>query len=226
MMTLRESLTQEERPRERLARLGAQSLTDAELLALLIGSGFRGRHAIAVATDILDQCGGLRGLQQQNVQQLKTNKGLGPARASLLTAAFELGTRASLSQLKLGRSLNGSNEVKQYCRRLLSHLTVEHCAALLLDTQHRLIHCEEVSRGTLTQAPVYVREVIKLALKHHASGLILAHNHPSGLARPSADDLELTKELAHALLLIDVILLDHLVVAGPQAVSLAELGYL
>jgi DNA repair protein RadC len=96
----------------------------------------------------------------------------------------------------------------------------------LLDTQHRLIHCEEISRGTLTQAPIYVREVVKLALKHHASGLILAHNHPSGLAKPSADDLALTKELAHALHLVDVTLLDHLVVAGPQAASLAELGYL
>jgi|AntAceMinimDraft_1070359.scaffolds.fasta_scaffold12092_4 DNA repair protein RadC len=226
MMTLRESLTQEERPRERLARLGAHSLTDAELLALLIGSGVRGRHAIAVANDILEQCGGLRGLQQQSVQQLKTNKGLGPARASMLTAAFELGTRASLAQLKTGQSLTRSADVKQYCRRLLSNLTVEHCAALLLDTQHRLIHCEEISRGTLTQAPIYVREVVKLALKHHASGLILAHNHPSGLAKPSADDLALTKELAHALHLVDVTLLDHLVVAGPQAASLAELGYL
>jgi len=226
MMTLRESLTQAERPRERLARLGAQALTDAELLALLIGSGLRGRHAVAVANDILGQCGGLRGLQQQTLHQLKKNKGVGPARASLLTAAFELGTRASLAQLKTGQSMNGSNEVKQYCRRLLSHLTVEHCAALLLDTQHRLIHCEEVSRGTLTQAPVYVREVVKLALKHHASAMILAHNHPSGLARPSADDLALTKELAHALHLVDVTLIDHLVVAGPQAVSLAELGYL
>jgi len=226
MMTLRESLTQAERPRERLARFGAEALTDAELLALLIGSGLRGRHAVAVATDILEQCGGLRGLQQQNLHQLRTNKGVGPARASLLTAAFELGTRASLAQLKTGQSMNGSNEVKQYCRRLLSHLTVEHCAALFLDTQHRLIQCEEVSRGTLTQAPVYVREVVKLALKHHASAMILAHNHPSGLARPSADDLTLTKELAHALHLVDVTLLDHLVVAGPQAVSLAELGYL
>ena len=226
MMTLRESLTQAERPRERLARFGAEALTDAELLALLIGSGLRGRHAVAVANDILEQCGGLRGLQQQNLHQLRTNKGVGPARASLLTAAFELGTRASLAQLKTGQSMNGSNEVKQYCRRLLSHLTVEHCAALFLDTQHRLIQCEEVSRGTLTQAPVYVREVVKLALKHHASAMILAHNHPSGLARPSADDLTLTKELAHALHLVDVTLLDHLVVAGPQAVSLAELGYL
>lgn len=226
MMTLRESLTQNERPRERLARFGVQSLTDAELLALLIGSGVRGRHAIGMASDLLDRCGGLRGLQQQTVHQLKENKGLGPARASLLAAAFELGTRASLAELKKGLVLTQSTEVKQYCCRLLSHRTVEHCVALLLDTQHRLIHCEEVSQGTLTQAPVYVREIVKLALKHHASGLILAHNHPSGLARPSADDLELTRELARALHIIDVTLLDHLIVAGPQAVSLAELGYL
>lgn len=226
MMTLCESLTQDERPRERLALYGASSLTDAELVALLIGSGIRGRHAIGMATDILKQCGGLRGLQQQTVHQLKGLKGLGPARASLLTAAFELGTRASLAELKTGQALTQSEDVKQYCRRLLSHRTVEHCVALLLDTQHRLIHCEEISQGTLTQAPIYVREVVKLALKHHASGLILAHNHPSGLAKPSNDDLSLTRELAQALHIVDVTLLDHLIVAGPQAASLAELGYM
>lgn len=225
-MTLRESLTPDERPRERLARFGPKSLTDAELLALLIGSGIRGRHAIGVATDILAQSGGLRGLQRQTAQQLQRTKGLGPARASLLTAAFELASRTSLEDLRSGQLMNRPEQVKHYCRTLLSHREVEHCLALLLDTQHRLIHCEEVSQGTLTQAPIYVREVVKLALKYHASGMILAHNHPSGLAKPSKSDLTLTTELSNALALVDVTLVDHLIVAGPHTASLAELGHM
>jgi len=224
MMTLRESLTPDERPRERLAQLGPKSLTDAELLALLIGSGVRGRHAIGVAADILMQSGGLRGLQRQTLQQLQRTKGLGPARASVLTAVFELASRTSLEDLRAGQLLNRSEQVKAYCRTLLSHREVEHCVALLLDTQHRLIHCEEVSQGTLTQAPIYVREIVKLALKHHASGFIMAHNHPSGVAKPSQADLALTTELSHALQLVDVTFVDHLIVAGPQTASLAELG--
>lgn len=226
MMTLRESLTPDERPRERLARLGPKSLTDAELLALLIGSGVRGRHAIGVATDILTQSGGLRGLQRQTAQQLQRTKGLGPARASVLTAAFELASRTSLEDLRAGQVLNQSEQVKDYCRTLLSNREVEHCVAILLDTQYRLIHCEEVSQGTLTQAPIYVREIVKLVLKHHASGLIMAHNHPSGVARPSKADLALTTDLSHALQLVDVTFVDHLIVAGPQTASLAELGYM
>jgi len=226
MMTLRESLTPDERPRERLARLGPKSLTDAELLALLIGSGVRGRHAIGVASDILAHSGGLRGLQRQTTEQLQKTKGLGPARASVLTAAFELAARTSLEDLRTGPTLNRSEHVKNYCRTLLSHREVEHCLALLLDTQHRLIHCAEVSQGTLTQVPVYVREIVKLALGHHASAIILAHNHPSGVAKPSKADLALTTELSHALQLVDVTLVDHLIVAGPQTASLAELGYM
>jgi len=224
-MTLLETIAPSERPRERLMRLGAQSLTDAELLALLIGSGLKGRHALAVAHDILNTLDGLRGLQRQTIIQLKKVPGLGTARACLLTAAFELGLRASLAQIRTGELLTRSGLVRNYCRAALSNQPVEHCIALLLDTQNRLIDTREVSRGTISQTQVYVREVAKLALDHHASALILAHNHPSGLAKPSQADIAFTHELSQALALVDVTLIDHLIVAGPHVISLAELGH-
>jgi DNA repair protein RadC len=225
-MTLRKSLTPEERPRERLTRHGAKSLTDAELIALMLGSGLPGRHAIGVAHDILKASHGLRGLQRQSVQQLQQIKGLGPARACLLTACFELAARTSLSAIRSGSALHHPEQVKDYCRQLLSNEPIEHCVALLLNTQNHVIDCLPISRGTLSEAAVYPREVVKLALEHHAKALILAHNHPSGMAEPSPSDISLTDTLAEALSLVDVVLLDHIIVAGPQAISLTELGYL
>jgi DNA repair protein RadC len=224
-MTLRETIAPSERPRERLMRLGAQSLTEAELLALLLGSGVKGHNALAVANDILSSLDGLRGLQRQTIAQLKKVRGLGTARACLLTAAFELGLRASLAQIRTGEPLTRSELVRNYCRAKLSNQPIEYCIALLLDAQNRLIEAREVSRGTISQTQVYAREVAKLALDHHASALILAHNHPSGLAQPSDADIALTRELSQALALVDVTLIDHLIVAGPRVISLAELGH-
>ena len=225
-MNLRKALAPDERPRERLMRLGPRALTDAELLALLIGSGRKGRNAVALANDILDSCGGVRGLQRQSIADFKRIPGLGPARACLLSAMFEIGLRASLSQIQTGEPLTRTDLVRDYCRAALSNLPVEHCIALLMDTQNRLIETEEISRGTVSQTAIYTREVVRLALQRHASAVILAHNHPSGQATPSQEDIELTKELAIALALVDVVLLDHLIVAGPQVVSLAQLGHL
>lgn len=224
-MKLRETLTPDERPRERLMRLGTQALTDAELLALLLGSGLKGRHAVSVANDILNRFGGVRGLQRQSVSELKQVRGLGIAKACLLTAAFELGLRSSLANIKTGEPLTRTELVRDYCRAALSNRPIEHCIALLLDGQNRLIQAHEVSRGTLGQTSIYPRELARLALETHASALILAHNHPSGLAAPSQEDIELTHDLARALALVDVVLLDHLIVAGPNVVSLAQLGH-
>lgn len=223
-MTLRESLTPDERPRERLARLGAKALTDAELVALLLGSGIKGRHAIGVATDLLNACDGLRGLQRQSIKQLTKLKGLGPARASLLAACFELAERTSLSEIQRGSVLARTAQVRDYCRTLLSHQPIEFCVAILLDTQNRVIDCKQIAQGTLTETAIYPREVVKLALEHHAKALILAHNHPSGLIDPSAEDVSMTHALADALTLVDVALLDHIIVAGPHTLSLLEQG--
>ncbi len=225
-MRLLESLTPEERPRERITRFGAAALTDAELVALLLGSGLKGRNAIGVANDLLANCGGLRGLQRKSVQELKRIKGLGPARASVLAACFEIGVRASLSELVVGSPVLGPDHVRSHCRKLLSHEPIEHCIALLLNAQNRILDCKQVSKGTLTETAVYPREVVKLALEHNASSLILAHNHPSGFAEPSPGDVAMTKSLAEALAIVDVALLDHIIVAGPRTISLHELGYM
>lgn len=225
-MRLCESLTPEERPRERLAKFGTSALTDAELVALLLGSGLKGRNAVGLAKDLLDNCGGLRGLQRKSVQELVRLKGLGPARASILAACFELGERASLSELVSGSAIGRVDEIHDHCRMLLSNKPIEHCIALLLNAQNQILDCKQLSKGTLTQTAIYPREVAKLALEHHASSVILAHNHPSGFAEPSPGDIMMTRSLADALAVVDIMLLDHIIVAGPKTISLYELGYM
>lgn len=225
-MHLRESLTPDERPRERLAKFGAKALTDAELVALLLGSGRKGCNAIGMANELLASCGGLRGLQRKSVKELKALKGLGPARASLLAACFEIGERASLSELISGQPVRQAKQIHDHCRRLLSNQPIEHCIALLLNAQNQILACKHVSRGTLTQTSVYPRELVKMALEHHASSVILAHNHPSGFAEPSPGDITMTQTLGQALALVDISLLDHIIVAGPRTISLFELGYM
>lgn len=225
-MRLLEILKPDERPRERMAKFGTASLTDAELVALLIGSGLKGRNAIGVANDLLDSCGGLRGLQRKSINELKQLKGLGPARACLLAACFEIGERASLSELVVGSTIACADHVRNYCRKLLSHKPIEYCIALLLNAQNQVLDCKQISRGTVSQTAIYPREVVKLALEHNASSLILAHNHPSGLAEPSPGDVAMTRTLAEALAVVDIALLDHIIVAGPRTISLHELGYM
>lgn len=225
-MRLLESLTPDERPRERLTKFGARALTDAELVALLIGSGLQGRNAVGLANDLLTTCGGLRGLQRLCVAELTRLKGLGPARACKLAACFEIGERASLSDLVAGSPVRCADHIRDYCRKLLSNKPVEHCIALLLNAQSQILGCQTVSTGTLTETAIYPREVVKLALDHHASSVILAHNHPSGLAEPSPGDILMTRTLSDALSVVDVALLDHIIVAGPHTISLYELGYM
>ena len=225
-MSLREILTPEERPRERLAKFGAKALTDAELIALMIGSGLRGKNAIGVASDLIQACGGLRGVQRQTIKALIKHKGLGPARASVLAACFELAERTSFSELQARPRIEHPSQISDYCRVLLTNKTVEHCVAVLLDIQHQVIDCKLVSCGTLTEAAVYPREVVKLALEHDASSLILAHNHPGGTPEPSPGDITMTQSLAEALALVDVTLLDHIIVAGPHTLSIREMGHM
>lgn len=215
-----------ERPRERLLAHGAHVLTSAELLAIILRTGIKGCDAVSLGHRLIKQFDGLRGLLSADARTLMSQEGLGAAKACELLAINELSRRALEEDLKAGTALDQPQRVKHYCAATLGHLPVEHCMALYLDNQLRLITCEEVSRGTLNQASVYAREIIKAALKHHAAAVILAHNHPSGLAEPSQSDLALTRHLKNALSLVDVRLLDHLIVAGASAVSLAERGQL
>ena len=213
-----------ERPRERLLRHGAQVLTDAELLALMLRTGTPTQSAVEIGRQLLQRYGGLRQLLSADVEGLLAQGGLGQAKACQLAAVLELARRATEEELSLGSALNAPQRVKHYCSLLLGHRKVEHCMALYLDSQLRLIATEELARGTLSQACVYPREVVRAALRHHAAALILTHNHPSGSVQPSVSDQHLTRQLKQALALVDVRLLDHLVVGAGRAVSMAELG--
>lgn len=213
-----------ERPRERLLAHGAHVLTSAELLAIILRTGVKGSDAVSLGRHLIQRFDGLRGLLAADATTLLGIRGLGVAKVCELQAINELNRRALEEDLKVGLALDQPSRVKQYCTARLGHLPVEHCMALYLDSQFRLIASEEVSRGTLTQASVYPREIIKAGLRHHAAALILAHNHPSGVAEPSEADLALTRHLKKALALVDIRLLDHLIVTANNAVSLAERG--
>lgn len=213
-----------ERPRERLLRHGVQALTSAELLAVLLRTGTRGRSATEMGHTLIEHFGGLRRLLSAESTALLAFPGLGAAKTCELLAVQELGRRALEEPLRNGRALSQPDRVKQFCAMRLAHLRVEHCIALFLDTQLRLIDCAELARGTLSHASVYPREVVRAALSHHAAALILAHNHPSGLAEPSSADVALTRQLKQALALVDIRLLDHLIVGATEVTSLAERG--
>ncbi|HUH58739.1 MAG TPA: DNA repair protein RadC [Candidimonas sp.] len=225
-MTIHMPSPKTERPRERLLAHGSHVLTSAELLAIILRTGFSGCDAVSLGHRLIEQFGGLRGLLSADPQTLMGVSGLGVAKTCELIAINELNRRALEEDLKLGHALDQPQRVKHYCTAKLGNLSVEHCMALYLDSQFRLITCEEISKGTLTQASVYPREVIKAGLKHHAAALILAHNHPSGVAEPSQADLALTRHLKNALSLVDIRLLDHLIVTASGAISLAERGQL
>jgi len=223
-MTLHTQDEKSERPRERLLAHGAHVLTSAELLAIILRTGIKGCDAVALGRRLITQFQGLRGLLSADARTLLGIPGLGMAKTCELLAINELNRRALAEELRTGQPLDQPQHVKQYCMATLGHLQIEHCIALYLDSQYRLITSEELSRGTLTQASVYPREVVKAGLRHHAAALILAHNHPSGVAEPSDADLTLTRHLKHALALVDIRLLDHVIVTVSSAISLAERG--
>ena len=225
-MNLSLALDTAERPRERLLAHGPQVLTSAELLAIVLRTGIKGCNAVELGHRLIQHCGGLRGLLASDAPSLMKLPGLGQAKACEILAISELSRRALEEELRLGETLDQPTRVKRYCVALLAHLEVEHCIALYLDTRFRLITSEEIAKGTLNQASVYPREVVKAALRHHAAAIILAHNHPSGVAEPSQADLALTQHLRKALALVDVRLLDHLIVTASGALSLAEQGML
>ena len=214
------------RPREKLLTRGAGALSDAELLALLLRSGIPGKNVLMLAQELVDRFGGVAGLLHTPAEALKTIKGLGPAKRAELVAVLELSRRALAQQLTQKPLFNTPQAVRDYLQLQLGARSYEVFAVLFLDSQHRLIELEEMFRGTLTQTSVYPREVVKRALELQASAVILAHNHPSGVAEPSRADEYLTQTLKAALQLVDVRVLDHLVVGRAGVVSFAERGLL
>ena len=214
------------RPREKLLLHGAASLSGAELLALLLRTGTRGQGVLVMAEAVLQRFGGFAGLLQADSGDLKGVRGLGPAKRAELAAVIEMARRALAQRLMAGPVFDSPQGVKDYVQLHFGSLPHEVFGALFLDSQHRLIALDTLFTGTLARTSVYPREVVKRALARNAAAVILAHNHPSGVAEPSRADEFLTQTLKSALALVDVTVLDHLVVAHGQVVSFAERGLL
>jgi DNA repair protein RadC len=216
----------DERPRERLLSLGPRSLSDAQLLAIFLGSGLRGRDAVTTARDLIHAHGPLRALLEKPAAALAKLPGLGPARACRLAAALELGHRFLCAELERGALLTDPDAAGQYFVQRLRGRPHEVFAVLFLDTRHRAIAFEELFQGTIDGAHVHPREVARRALALNAAAAICGHNHPSGNPEPSGSDRAITARLKEALSLVDVRLLDHIVVGDGTPVSLAARGWL
>jgi DNA repair protein RadC len=215
-----------ERPRERLIAFGVKVLSDAELIALLLGTGIKGKSAVELARDLLAGFGGLAGLLSADQAALRKFKGLGNAKLAQIAAVLELARRSLGEEMRTRSALTSPQSVRDYLRLALGTREHEVFVVLFLDAQHRVLSSEELFRGTLTQTSVYPREIVKAALKANAAAVIFAHNHPSGVAEPSQADELLTRQLKEALSMVDVKVLDHFIVAGRATLSFAERGLL
>ena len=212
-----------ERPRERLLAQGAGALSDAELLAVVLRTGIRGKSAVELGRELLARFKDVAGIFGADLSDVK---GLGPAKRAQFEAAMELARRSLKDGMRLASALTSPGAVRDYLRLAIAEREHEVFVCLWLDAQHRVISCEELFRGTLTQTSVYPREIVKAGLKANAAAVIFAHNHPSGAAQPSQADELLTRNLKDALSLVDVKVLDHFIVAGHQTLSFAERGLL
>jgi DNA repair protein RadC len=213
-----------ERPREKLLLQGADTLTEAELLAVLLRHGHRGINALDLARSLLVEFGALRGLLSARRPELCRHRGVGPTRWAELQAALELARRHHLERLRQGPSLTSPKAARDFLVAQLRDRDHEVFCCLYLDSRHRLIRFEELFRGTIDGASVHPREVVKEALARNATSVILAHNHPSGVAEPSQADEVITTRLRDALALVDIRVLDHLIVGDGTCTSLAERG--
>ena len=214
-----------ERPREKLLARGAGTLSNAELLALFLGSGTAGRDAVASARGLLADHDGLRRLLDRDARALTRLRGIGPARACLLAAALELGQRHLAAQLARGEALADPGAAGRYFAQRLRGFDHEVFAALYLDTRHRALGFEELFRGGIDGAEVHPRVLVQRALAHGAAAVMVGHNHPSGHPDPSAADRAVTARLKQALALVDVRLLDHFVVGDGAPTSMAARGW-
>lgn len=217
-----------ERPRERLLKLGPEALSDAELLAIFLRVGVKGKSAVDLARELLDRFdNNLPRLAEATLKEIAAVPGMGPAKAVQLKASLELARRALSSEMQGKDLLSSPATVRDWLRLKLGGLGYEVFGALWLDSKNRLIAWEELFKGTLAQTSVYPREVVKRALAHNAAAVLLCHNHPSGVAEPSQADELLTQNLKQALALVDVRVLDHFIVAGSaKPLSFAERGLL
>lgn len=215
-----------ERPREKLLLRGAAALSDAELLAIFLRTGIPGKSAVDMARELIGEFSSLTRLFAASRQDFCAFPGLGDAKYAQLQAVLEMARRALSEEMRHADALNSPAAVRDYLRLALGGKAHEVFCAVFLDSQNRVLAVEELFRGTLSQASVYPREVVKRALAHNAAALILAHNHPSGVAEPSRADETLTEALKTALALVDVRVLDHFIVGCGEAISFSERGLL
>nr|WP_269468576.1 DNA repair protein RadC [Alteromonas sp. ASW11-130] len=213
-----------ERPREKLLSLGAEALSDAELLAVIIGSGLNGKCALTIARELLNKFGSLRGVATASKEQLCAISGVGKVKYCQLRASVELVTRQLSEPLKVRESFNHAQQVKTYLLAKLKEQQSEQFGLLLLDSQHQLLAYRTMFKGTINSAAVYPREIVKQVMEDNAAAVILVHNHPSGIAEPSDADIRITKQIVSALTLIDVHVLDHIIVADVNTTSFAQRG--
>jgi DNA repair protein RadC len=213
-----------ERPKEKLISFGAEKLSDAELIAVVLQSGIKGLDAMELARSLLVEFDGLRGVLGASRDEICGVKGLGESKYARLAVILELGNRCRLESLKKRDVLNGARHTKEYLKAKYQGRDSEIFSCLFLDSQHQLIVVEELFSGTIDGAAVYPREVVKKCLKYGSAAVIFAHNHPSGIAEPSQADIAITAKLKSALATIDVRVLDHLIIGDPNITSLAERG--
>jgi len=215
-----------ERPREKLLAQGVSALSDAELLAVFLRVGVSGKSAVDLGRDLLQHFGSLTGIFSASQVELSQLRGMGLSKYVQLQAIFEMSRRALKETMQVQDALSSPQHVRDFLCLKLASLPYEVFMVLFLDAQNKLISADEMFRGSLTQTSVYPREVVKQALHHNAVSVILAHNHPSGLAQQSQADELITQQLKQALALIDVRVLDHFIVAGNATFSFAERGLL
>jgi DNA repair protein RadC len=216
----------EDRPREKLLQFGEEKLTDAELMAIFIATGRRGRTALDIAKELLSTHGGLKKLLRLSAQELIQTPGLGVAKYAALKAAIELGKRYQEEYVPVGEVLNSSAATQKFLATRLRELPSEVFACLFLDTHLRLIRFEVLFQGTINETNIYPREIVRRGMSYNAAKVILAHNHPSGKALPSLADKNITVIIQNALRLVDIEVIDHIIVGDPDNFSFAELGML
>ena len=212
------------RPREKLLARGAGILSDAELVAVFLRTGVTGKSAVDLGRELIERFGGLGALCRADRQAACAAPGVGEAKYALLQAVMEMARRTLAEDMRASDALDSPQAVRNYLRLCLRDKEYEVFCCVFLDAQNRVLAVEELFRGTLTQTSVYPREIVKRALAHNAAALILAHNHPSGVAEPSQADRLLTRRLSESLALVDIRVLDHFIVAGASSLSFMETG--
>ncbi|MGH8548587.1 MAG: RadC family protein [Methylococcales bacterium] len=215
-----------ERPREKLLSRGAQALSDAELLAIFLRTGVKGKTAVDLARELLAEYGSLRVLLEADRERFNQTHGLGDAKYAQLQAVLEMARRHLRESVQRGDPLSNPMDSRDYLSAQLRRYPYEVFACLFLDNQHRVIRFEELFRGTIDSTSVYPREVLRIALRLNAAAVIFAHNHPSGVSTPSNADRQITRKLVDALALVDIRVLDHFIIGDAEGYSFAEHGLL